>query len=81
MTTAIKLRQLLFAAAARSVATSSRKTNKSRRANLPPVLYGKSSRELSKDCPGMRRFDWRDLIGKLGQHWVFSPDFPALISP
>ena len=46
-----------------------------------PVLYGKSSRELSKDCGRMRRFDWRDLIGRLGQNGVFSPGFPSVIAP
>jgi hypothetical protein len=38
-----------------------------------PVLYRNSSRYLSNDCGMMRRFGWRDLIWKLGQHWVFSP--------
>ncbi|MGA7743104.1 MAG: hypothetical protein WBP56_02365 [Polyangia bacterium] len=46
-----------------------------------PVLYRNSSRELSKDCERMRSFGWRDLIGKLGQHWVFSPEFPSVIAP
>ena len=48
---------------------------------MGPVLYRNSSRELSKDCGRMRRFGWRDLIGKLGQHWVFSPEFPSVIAP
>jgi len=48
---------------------------------VAPVLYRNSSQELSKDFGMMRRFGWRDLIGKLAQHWVFSPEFPSVIAP
>jgi len=44
-------------------------------------LSRNSWRKLSKDCGWIRRFDWRDLSGKLGQHWVFSPGFPSVIAP
>jgi hypothetical protein len=49
--------------------------------HFDPVLYRNSSQELSKDFWMMRRFGWRDLIGKLAQHWVFSPEFPSVIAP
>jgi len=52
-----------------------------RRRSSEPALYRNSSRELSKDFGMMRRFGWRDLIGKLAQHWVFSPGFPSVIAP
>jgi hypothetical protein len=53
----------------------------SRENAFTPVLYRNSSQELSKDFWMMRRFGWRDLIGKLAQHWVFSPEFPSVIAP
>jgi hypothetical protein len=55
-----------------------RTTPKTRTGSARGVLSGISWRKLSEECGRMRGFDERDLIGKLGQHGVFSPALRSL---